>query len=149
MAPQAFSGSEVGIYKSIQESKKTRTRPKKWSRKKESFFLFRFLGRVLVFLFSYFLVFFYKFPHPCFWTTYFLISFTSYMMSVGTLVKGRHFPIPTSPFKCLYFQKANLLKQELMYYRIESFNFFCFIYDISTALFKGITIYWLVLIKFL
>ena len=57
--------------------KKTRTRTRKWSRKKESFFFFswssscflscfcfldRFLSRVLVFLFSYFLVFFYKFP---------------------------------------------------------------------------------------
>ena len=55
---------EVGIYKRIQESKKKRKKPRtrlrKWSRKKESFFFFlgRFLGRVLVFLFSYFLVFF-------------------------------------------------------------------------------------------
>ena len=68
--------TEVGIYKRKQESKKTRkkekrTRPRKRSRKKEnmnstkkviksfSCFLDRFLGRVL---FSFFLVFFYKFP---------------------------------------------------------------------------------------
>ena len=38
----------------IKENKKTRTRPRKWSRKKIvfSFFLGRFLGRVLVVLFS-------------------------------------------------------------------------------------------------
>ena len=72
-----FPSSEVGIYK---ENKKIRTRPRKLSRKKESFFFFvaffaaflfscflgRFLGQVLVFFFSYFLVFFYKFP-PLLW----------------------------------------------------------------------------------
>ena len=56
------------MYHTISENQKTRTRP----RKKRKFFLFffeflfscfldRFFGRVLVFLFSYFLVFFY--PH--------------------------------------------------------------------------------------
>ena len=82
--------SEVGIYKRLQESKKTRTRPRKRSRKQKKqeldqekikksrkqelnqesdqakrktfFFLDHFLGQVLVFLSSYFLVFFYKFP---------------------------------------------------------------------------------------
>ena len=46
----------LGIYKRKQESKKTR------KRKKTRTFLDRFFGRVLVFSFSYFLVFFYKFP---------------------------------------------------------------------------------------
>ena len=59
----------------IKENKKTWTRSRKWSRKKESFFFFswstscflscflgRFLGQVLVFLFSCFLVFLYEFP---------------------------------------------------------------------------------------
>ena len=73
--------SEVGIYKRKQKSKKTRIKERKEEldrecvKKKKVFFLFswslswssscfldRFLGRVLVFLFSYFLVFFYKFP---------------------------------------------------------------------------------------
>ena len=49
------------------KGKKTKTRPRKWARKKEKlFFLILFVGRVFVFfpffLFSYFLVFFYKFP---------------------------------------------------------------------------------------
>ena len=43
----------MGIYKRKQESKKTKTRPRKWSRKKERFFFF--LGRVLVFFFCFFL----------------------------------------------------------------------------------------------
>ena len=54
----------------IKENKKVRKQENKWSRKKEFFFLGRFFGRVLVFLFSWalswssscFLVFFYKFP---------------------------------------------------------------------------------------
>ena len=79
--------SEVGIYKrkeeskktrkqkldqeSDQEKRKTRTRPRKRIRKQEldqekmkklSFLLDHFLSRVLVFLYSHFLVFFYKFP---------------------------------------------------------------------------------------
>ena len=61
--------AELGIYKknkkvrkqeldqeSDQENKKTR------KKEKLSFFLDHFLGRVLVFLFYYFLVFFHKFP---------------------------------------------------------------------------------------
>ena len=69
--------SEVGIYKRKQESKKTRNQETKKviKRNKQVFFFFLglFLGRVLVFLiaflveflfilFSYFLVFFNKFP---------------------------------------------------------------------------------------
>ena len=62
---------EMGIYKRKQESKKTRTRPRK--KKKTFFFLDHFLVSwlsscflsfflfFLIFLFSYFLVFFYKF----------------------------------------------------------------------------------------
>ena len=42
--------------------KKTRSRSTKRPRKKEKLFFDHFLGRVLVFLLSYFLVFFYKFP---------------------------------------------------------------------------------------
>ena len=50
-------------WKLVKENKKTRTRSRKWSRKKVfSYFLDRFLGRVLVFLFCYFFVFFFKFP---------------------------------------------------------------------------------------
>ena len=71
------STPEVGIYKRKQEikqqeldqesdqenketRKKARTRPRKRPRKKEKtfFFLDHFLGRVIVFLFSYFLVLF-------------------------------------------------------------------------------------------
>ena len=68
----------MGIYKRKQESKKkqeNKNSTKNVIKKKESFFSFswslswssscfldRFLGRVLVLLFSYFLVFFYKFP---------------------------------------------------------------------------------------
>ena len=48
-------GSEVGIYNRKQEIKKTRIRPRKRPRKKKklSFFLDHFLGRVPVFLFSF------------------------------------------------------------------------------------------------
>ena len=62
--------SDVRIYKRKQESKKTRTRPRKWSRKKKvfSFFLGRFLGRVLVFFLPYvFLIAFWvEFLFSCF-----------------------------------------------------------------------------------
>ena len=62
---------EVGIYKRKQESKMKKQENKKIRKQehdqesgqeKKFFFLDRFLGRVLVFLFSYFLVIFYKFP---------------------------------------------------------------------------------------
>ena len=52
----------MGIYKRKQESKKTRKKTRSRPRKKESFFPDCFLGRKrLVFLFSYFLVFLYRF----------------------------------------------------------------------------------------
>ena len=76
--PCEFSSPSIGwlvglrwefMKENKKKRKKTRTRPRKWSRKKESFFFFfswslswpsscfldRFLGRVFVFLFSYFL----------------------------------------------------------------------------------------------
>ena len=46
----------------------------KKKRKKLSFFLVTFFGRVLVFLFSYFLVFFYKFPPQMIWGFFFDIA---------------------------------------------------------------------------
>ena len=61
----AYVISEVGIYKRKEESKKTRTRKQGLDQESvqenKKVFSF-FLGRVLVFLFFYFLVFFYKFP---------------------------------------------------------------------------------------
>ena len=80
----------------IKENKKTRTRPRKRfikhenknsttkkkqeKKKKLSFFLDHFLGRVLVFLLCYFLVFFYKFPplvvcHHMAWEHMFIATF--------------------------------------------------------------------------
>ena len=52
-----YKQAEVGIYKRKQELDQEK-------KEKFSFFLDPFFGRVLVFLFSYFLVFFLKIPPP-------------------------------------------------------------------------------------
>ena len=55
-----LSRTEVGIYKRKQENENSTKKAIK--KKRKIFFLDRFLSRVFVFLFTYFLVFFYKFP---------------------------------------------------------------------------------------